>query len=253
MNIFRIILSIVGFIGVVWFSLPIFSNKILNIGNATGIILFAMLLIYCCFMKYINSFILSIWSKNIGKTACCIVGFAILICFTFAIIETCFMVHAAGKTPQNGSTLIVLGCKVNGEQPTLMLRERLDAAYEFLIANEDSLCILSGGKGNGEDISEAECMYKYLIDKGIRSSRLYIEDKSTSTRENLAFSYKIIEKYDLPKNIAIATNEFHIYRAGIIAEELGLEYTSVSASTAWWLLPTYYVRELYGILYQWFL
>lgn len=163
------------------------------------------------------------------------------------------MVQAAGKTPQNGSTLIVLGCKVNGEQPTLMLRERLDAAYEFLIANEDSLCILSGGKGNGEDISEAECMYKYLIDKGIRSSRLYIEDKSTSTQENLAFSYKIIEKYDLPKNIAIATNEFHIYRAGIIAEELGLEYTSVSASTAWWLLPTYYVRELYGILYQWFL
>ena len=75
--------------------------------------------------------------------------------------------------------------------------------------------------GRGRKISEAECMYRYLTKKGINSSRIIKEDKSTSTRENLRFSKKIMEEKGLGNNIAIATSEYHQYRASQIAKSLG--------------------------------
>ena len=93
--------------------------------------------------------------------------------------------------------MIVLGCGVNGDRPSLMLTERLDAAYDYLNTHEEVVCILSGGQGKGENISEAECMYRSLTEKGIARDRLYKEDRSTSTRENLLYSKKIIEEKNL--------------------------------------------------------
>ena len=141
-------------------------------------------------------------------------------------------------------------CKVYGEHASRSLRERLDAALIYLEENPNSQCIVSGGMGEGEKISEAECMYRYLTKKGINSSRIIKEDKSTSTRENLRFSKKIMEEKGLGNNIAIATSEYHQYRASQIAKSLGFSVGAVSGHTAWWLFPTFYMRELYGILYQ---
>jgi len=167
------------------------------------------------------------------------------------IVETTLMIKAATNTSDSPATLVVLGCKVNGERPSRMLGERLEAAYEYLNAHPDALCVVSGGKGEDEGISEAECMSRYLVEKGIDESRIYKEDKSTSTRENLQFSYQIIKDNGLNPAVAIVTNEFHEYRAGEIAKKLGIDFSAVSANTNLWLLPTYYIRELYGILYEW--
>lgn len=94
-------------------------------------------------------------------------------------------------------------------------------------------------------------MYLYLTNNGIAPERIYQEDRSTTTRENLAFSYEIIKEQGLNDKIAIATNNFHEYRAGKIADSIGLEYGAVPGSTALWLLPTYYARELFAVLYEW--
>lgn len=94
-------------------------------------------------------------------------------------------------------------------------------------------------------------MYRYLINKGIDASRLYKEENSTTTRENLLYSKQLIEEQGLHPVIAIATSEYHEYRAGQIAGKLGITYAAVPGKTAIWLFPTYYVRELYGILYEW--
>ena len=93
--------------------------------------------------------------------------------------------------------------------------------------------------------------YEYLTEHGIAPERIYMEDKSTSTRENIKFSAQIIEQNDLPDGMNIVTNEFHEYRAKRIAEKQGIDTGSIAGSTAWWLLPTYYVREMAGILYEW--
>lgn len=167
------------------------------------------------------------------------------------IVMTILMVKAAGTAPVPNATVIVLGCKVYGERPSIPLEERLKAALKYLNANPDSACIVSGGQGVDETISEADCMYLYLVNNGIAPNRIYKEDQSTTTRENLAFSYEIIREQGLKEQIAIATNNYHEYRAGKVADSLGLEHGAVSGDTALWLLPTYYARELLAILYEW--
>ena len=94
-------------------------------------------------------------------------------------------------------------------------------------------------------------MYDYLVNKGISGDRIYQEDRSTTTAENLTFSKEILEKENLGNSIAIVTNEFHEYRAFLIAKKLGLNPYAIPARTSWWLFPTFTVREWFGILYEW--
>ena len=166
-------------------------------------------------------------------------------------VETAFMIKAATAKPSENATVVVLGCRAYGSRPSIMLASRLDAAYEYLTEHPDAICIVSGGQGPDESMPEAECMYLYLTEKGIAPERIYMENKSTSTRENLLFSQEIIEAEGLNPEIAIVTNEYHEYRAGMVADALEMEHSAVSARTPLWLFPTYYIRELYGILYEW--
>ena len=236
---------------VVWFTIPIVFSGIVNIGNITGIILFASAFLMVFNSDKTSMLLRKIRNKKAGKiftVFLCVVLSAVLL---LAAFETVLMVGAAAKDPAPSSTVIVLGCRVYGERPSRMMVARLKAAQRYLEENPESRCILSGGQGADEDISEAECMYRYLVNNGISPERLYKEDRSTSTRENLLFSKEIIEREGLNPEIAIATNEFHEYRAQQIAASLGLESGAVSGITEIWVVPTYHIRELYGIIYEW--
>jgi uncharacterized SAM-binding protein YcdF (DUF218 family) len=251
MKIIKSIIFLVGLLTFIWFLLPFVTHGIMNIGNVTGLVISSGIMVYAWQMTRINCWLGEVWNKIIGKVVLSIIGLCIVIVIGLVIVITSCMITANTNKAKENSTVIVLGCKVNGESASLTLVERLEAAYAYLIENPNSICILSGGKGTDEDISEAECMYRYLTDKGISQERLYKEEKSTSTRENLSFSKEIMDRYQLNQKVAIVTNEFHEYRAGKVAQSLGLEYSAVAARTAWWLFSTYYVRELYGILYEW--
>lgn len=141
--------------------------------------------------------------------------------------------------------IIVLGAKVNGRNPSLILSERLEAAYEYMTEYPNSIAVLSGGQGSGEDISEAEAMENYLTERGINSSRLIKEDKSTNTWENIEYSLNKIKELDSGQvRAAIVTSGFHMYRATYIAEECGIEAVSYPAKTKRIdLLINYYIRE----------
>ena len=144
--------------------------------------------------------------------------------------------------------MIVLGGQVRGDQPSLTLLRRLSTAKAYLDEHPDMKCIVSGGQGKGEDISEAECMCNWLVSQGIAEDRIYKEDKSTDTDENIRFSKDIMNSEGLGSSIAITTSDFHEYRAGKLAEKYGLEYGSVPSRTVWWLVPTFWMREMYAIL-----
>lgn len=246
----HILTILIGAVFFIWFSIPLFTHRILNIGNLTGIVVSSILLFGGIFYKNFQQGIFYFQKYFWGKCLIGIVTIVVSIVIITAVIETVLIVKASTKKPQKNATLIVLGCKVYGEHASQSLRERLDAARIYLEENPNSHCIVSGGMGEGEKISEAECMYRYLIKKGIHSSRIIKEDQSTSTRENLQFSKRIMEEKGMGKNIAIATSEYHQYRASQIAKTLGFSVGAVSGHTAWWLFPTFYMRELYGILYQ---
>lgn len=247
----RIVLIAIAVICFLWFFIPLSLSVHLHIGNLTGLVVSVLLFAYGLFLPWVNQSMAK-WRmhKNMRLLYWGILGMLVLI-VVLVVVESACMLHAAGKKPEPGATVVVLGCRVYGERASLSMVERLEAAYEYLVEHEKSMCVLSGGQGDGETITEAECMYRYLVNKGVDASRLYKEEASTTTRENLQFSKQLIEAKGLYPVIAIATSEYHEYRAGLIADSLGIEHAAVPGKTALWLFPTYYVRELYAILYEW--
>ena len=248
MKIIRLLKILIGAAGWVWCAIPLAFNGILNAGNGAGMIFFGCLFLWGIFQNKLNiKACKAKWARALriilitGYTA-----FTIL----FAV-ESAFMLDAINKTPPTDATVVVLGCSVKGEAPSKMLSLRIDAAAEFLESNPEANAVLSGGQGPGEDITEALCMYRELVARGISEDRLYMEDRSTSTRENLAFSYEIIESEGLNKTIAVTSNNFHLYRASLTAQALGLEFTSIPAFTPYPSLATYVMREYLGIVAQW--
>jgi len=221
---------------------------ILNIGNIGGMLFAAILLFYGIFYEKINFTVKTLWKKRIWKAVLSFFCLIAMLAVIFTATVTTKMILAANNPPEKETTVIVLGCKVNPNGPSLSLLKRLEAAYDYLSENPEIKCILSGGQGADEHISEAQAMYDWLTERGIDESRLFREDKSTSTFENLSFSQEIINRENLPPAVTIITNDFHQYRASQIAKRCSLECYSVSGETPLYLLPMYYVRELGGIL-----
>ena len=101
---------------------------------------------------------------------------------------------AKGIRPPAGASVIVPGCQINGEEPSRTLRSRLEAARHYMEAHPDCLCVLSGGQGQDETISEALCMHKWMTSQGIPAERLLLEDRSATTLENLSFSAALLTR-----------------------------------------------------------
>ena len=250
-RVLRFIGVTIGVIGFLWFILPMVVAGIMNIGNVTGLVVSVVSILYMTFLPMINKWIGKVWSN--GNTKWMFVGFGAIVVgiVLLAIVETGCIVSANLKKPAENATAVVLGCRVYGERASLSLVERLEAAYDYLVENPEAACVVSGGQGSGENISEAECMYRWLVEKGIDGKRIYREDRSTSTEENIAFSKEVIKQNGLNENIAIVTSEYHSYRAGVLADKNGISYGTAPGKTAIWLFPTFYIRELYGILAEW--
>ncbi|MCD8337290.1 MAG: YdcF family protein [Lachnospiraceae bacterium] len=159
-------------------------------------------------------------------------------------------------TEEDLEYLIVLGAQVRGTRPSRALRKRLERAAAYAEAHPDTILILSGGQGADEDISEAECMYRYLVDAGIAEDRLIKEEESTSTQENLEYSAAVIRdlgedtaEAGVSASIGVVTNNFHIYRALLYAREQGFsDVGGLSASSDTGMLPHNALREICAIL-----
>ncbi len=165
------------------------------------------------------------------------------VCLLFFIaVEGIILKSAFTAPPENLDYLIVLGAKVNGTQPSGALRNRIDMASEYMHKNPETLVIASGGQGPDEGISEAECIRRGLVQRGIDESRILMEDKSTSTLENLTFSLNLLG--DETPTIGLVTNNFHVYRSMKIAETFETyEFFAVPVATSALSLPHYMLRE----------
>ena len=247
----RILLMIISVISFIWFIIPLSLSVSLNLGNVTGLTVSVLVFLYALGMPKVSQCFAKWRTHKVKKWIGRMITVTILIIAGLVVVETSCMIRAACRKPAEDATVVVLGCRVYGQRASLSMVERLEAAYNYLSENGEAVCVLSGGQGPGEEITEAECMFRWLVDKGIASERLYKEEDSASTRENLMFSKQLIEEENLNPAIAITTSEYHQYRAGKIAESLDIEYGAIPGKTAIWLFPTYYVRELYGILYEW--
>ena len=181
--------------------------------------------------------------KWLFRTAVVILSIVLAV---FCFFEALVISHMGSDGKDGLDYIVVLGAKVNRNGvPSKPLYWRIDAAEKYLVNNPDTIAILSGGKGADEPMSEAECMYGELVKRGIAPERLILEDKSTSTNENIRFSMEILPE---DATFGVVTNNFHVYRAVQIAEKIsGKEVSGVASDYKDALLIHYMAREAVGI------
>ncbi len=188
------------------------------------------------------------WNTTWRKRLMPFVALGLIACLLYAILILCFAHLRQPPAELTGETVIVLGCKVNGDRPSLMLKRRLDTAAAYLKENPDAICIVSGGQGDNETRSEASVMSDYLEEQGIDPTRIFREENSRDTKENLLFSQSIMKREALCEPIVIISDGFHQFRAWLIAQKLELSSYAVSANTSFWLVPAYAVREALSLV-----
>lgn len=125
--------------------------------------------------------------------------------------------------------LLLLGCKVRDGEPSPILQDRIDTAYDYLTAHPDTLCIATGGQGDDESITEAQCIFDTLTAMGIDPNRILTEDQATCTSENFTYSLALIE--DEQATVGVLSSEFHLFRASLMAKGNGLDAVFISAPT----------------------
>ena len=150
------------------------------------------------------------------------------------------------------NTVVLLGCQVYNGRPSMMLQGRIEAAYQYLTAHPDAVCVTTGGRDNSnETVTEGGCAARELMAMGIAPERIYAEEKSFDTRENLLFAADIIRENGLDTHVVIASDNFHQYRGQLFARQAGLEAQSAGCFSPWFLGAGYACREVVGILATW--
>lgn len=251
-RIYRWFMIAVSCVFLVWFILPIAIYGIIIPYNIFGIIVSAFVLLFYSFRVFAlfikEAFYSKIVTRIIWKTG------KVLVCSfgIYAVVISIIMGICACIPPAQNSSEIMLGAQVRGSSPSLILQDRILAGEKYLNENPESICVATGGLGDSADITEAQCMYNVLTADGISPDRIYLEENATNTKENIQFSYDIIKKNNANENIAIVTDGFHQARARLISIKQGISGNigAVSSNTNWILLPTYWVREWFGIPYD---
>ena len=183
-----------------------------------------------------------------------LISFADLLLFYGTFLYLSYIIYAfflnifpIKKEPQ---TIIILGSGLFGDKVPPLLAQRLDkglAIYEKF--NRKPVIIVSGGQGDDELISEAEAMTRYLMEKGVPADSILLENKSRTTFENLTFSKQLMLAHGLEQDrVVLVTNSFHALRAGIYMKQVGLKGRSIGSRTAFYFLPSAWIRETAGLI-----
>lgn len=188
----------------------------------------------------------------------------------FFIVEALILFGIATASKQSMEYVIVLGARIDGTKISRSLEKRLDKAIEYAQQNPNTILVLSGGQGKGEDIPEAEAMYQYLKFNGVSDDQILKETRSSSTVENIAYSRQVIKNHmewrammgrmalmegyqeradSDPVKVGIITSNFHIFRAKQIAKRWGIDNVyGIAAQTDPVLTVHLCVRECFAIL-----
>ena len=236
----------VSFLLLVWSVMPVVADRMFGVGAAIPLVL-ALVGLLC-----------GLWwtPHKKGWKAMTIVLCAVVVAIlVVGGVCTALMTRYANAPTKEGATVVVLGSKIHDDQPSRMLRDRLDVAGAYLRDNPEAKCVTAGGLGPGETYTEAYVMKKYLVEQwGIAPERIAQEDNSTNTRENLAYSLEIIRDKGWSTDLVVATQIFHQYRAGRMAVKAGASSVGGAACrTPLHLLLNYWVRECLAIGRLWVL
>ena len=152
--------------------------------------------------------------------------------------------------------IMILGCQIMPDgTPTPLLKGRADRAVEFAqmqkkATGKDIVFVPSGGKGSDEIISEGECVGNYLESIGIDRDRILVEGTSANTYENFRNSLEIMKKRTADPKVAFSTTNYHVFRAGMLAQEMGIQAEGIGARTKSYFWVNAFIREYVATISQ---
>lgn len=243
------------------------KSIVMNIWIVVGILCLIYFILYVVFVDAMNTFTYFWLAAGIGCIAfsllyrkmlegqlvlpplirwifgmIAVAGFLVIL-----VTEVIIILYGAEQPSKQADYVLVLGAQVKGTKPTYSLMKRLDVAYEYLVENPDTVVILSGGKGPGEDVTEAYAMSVYMKAKGLEESRIILEDRSTNTYENISYSRELMDSPDA--SVVLVTNYFHVFRGVGVAKKQGLSNVEgLGAPTKWYTIPNQYLREAFAVI-----
>ncbi|MDU2490744.1 MAG: YdcF family protein [Clostridium celatum] len=168
----------------------------------------------------------------------------------FIGIESIIIYNGHHHDTQKPDYLVVLGAGLRGRSISASLLYRLETALDFHDMYPDLKIVVSGGQGEGEDMTEALAMKNFLVDNGVDPSLIIMEDKSTNTYENFLYTKNVLEEETRKEDftITIISNNFHMYRAKFLAKEVGFNTYGYPAPSHKASALVFYVREFFGII-----
>jgi uncharacterized SAM-binding protein YcdF (DUF218 family) len=208
------------FAGILWIIIAIKANRVLQLFNKLP-----------KFIRIFSSFIL--------------VSFLL----SFVIVEGIIIYNMnAALDHTEADYVVILGCQVDGSLPSIPLTRRVNTSVEYLNENQNTNVIITGGKGYGENISEAEAMKRILLRSGVDENRIFEEQNAKSTVENLKFSDELYHLTD--KNIVIVSSDYHLFRALSTAKKLNYKNVGgLPSKSQLSALPVYLLREYAAVIY----
>ncbi|ADJ46258.1 hypothetical protein AMES_4433 [Amycolatopsis mediterranei S699] len=187
----------------------------------------------------------------LGRWGSALVAIAVVLGGYFGFLFLSLLVYSVvySRIGRRGGfdAIIVLGCGLDGERVPPLLAGRLERAIRLHDREpEPPLLVVSGGRGPGETVSEAEAMHAYLRDRGIPDDHIRREDRARTTEENLRFSADLLPAG--ARRVVAVTSSYHVFRAAVECRRLGLPFHATGAPTARYFLPSALLREFAALI-----
>lgn len=195
--------------------------------------------------------ILPDWSLVLLAIPTIIMLYFFSIFWNFLLIS---LLYQLNRPAYQQNFIIVLGAGlINGETVTPLLAQRIDRAIQFYrnqtkVSATSPKLLMSGGQGPDEKVPEAQAMRAYALAQGIPAEDILMEAQSTNTFENMHFSQEIMEREKpFGYHAIFVSNNYHIFRAGMYADQVGLKIDGIGSKTARYFLPNAFLREFIAI------
>ncbi len=132
----------------------------------------------------------------------------------FGALEVYIGLHSRDRMAGDPQVMVIFGCQMRKDGPSILLRDRLDTALDYLEDHPDMKIVVTGGKGDDEHISEAQGMYDYLTARGVDGAQIFMEDKSRNTWQNINNTFALMERegWDLTDDVLLVSSGFHLAR-----------------------------------------
>jgi uncharacterized SAM-binding protein YcdF (DUF218 family) len=185
--------------------------------------------------------------KNIIKKYILFIFASIII----LIISNAFNIYLFSHSDEiiNADAAVILGASVWNNRPSPVFKERINHGIWLYKNGYVKYLIFTGGNGKNSLFSESSVARDYAIKNSIPADKIFIEEYSRITFENLIYAKEIIEQNNFNK-IIIVSDPLHMKRAITMAKDINLNvYSSPTKTTRYISIKTKLLFLFYELFF----